>query len=86
MVEVSGVSSVPEPTVTQETPQTDTSATGTVSTTLPANATIGQLAATYKPVLDAIMMAIANNVCTASNRSNQRLHDILAEAEQAAKK
>ena len=80
MADVSGVSGVTDPTATQQT-QTDTSSTDTISTTLPAGATIGQLASTAKPVLNAIMWAIANNVCSYANQSNQRIHDILADAD-----
>ena len=81
MAEVSGVSAIPDPTSVQETTQTETSASGTVPTTIPANATVGQLQSTYGPLFHAITWAIAQNVCNYSNQSNQRIHDILADAD-----
>jgi hypothetical protein len=84
MAEVPGVSSAPDPTATQQAAQTQANASGTVPTTLPANATVGMLASAYKPLMDAIMWAVGSQICDASNRSQQRIHDKLAEDEQAA--
>lgn len=86
MAEVSGVPSVPDQSTTQPVDQTtaNTSA-GTVSASLPANATMGDLERVAPPLAAAIKFAIASNSIEAQKRSQQRIHDTLKDAEQQQK-
>jgi hypothetical protein len=52
---------------------------------LPANATLADLEKVAKPLADAIKFAMASNMCSAANRSNQRIRETLKEAERAQK-
>jgi hypothetical protein len=81
MADVSGVPGITDPSATEQTQQQISTTEATTATTLPANASVGQLASTAKPVLNAIMWAIANNIRDMNNQSNQRIHDILADAD-----
>lgn len=74
-VDVPGVSQTAGAPQTQEV-QTPASTTASVS------GGGGTIASLPKPLVDAICQAIAFNVCSASNRSNQRLHEIMKDAEQ----
>ena len=70
--DVSGVSETASTSQTDDTQATSS----TVATT--GVATVGQLP---KALEVAICESIAYNICSAASDSNQRLHDILAEAE-----
>ncbi len=85
MAEVPGVSGVPEQQPPEQPVQTPGSE-GTVPATLPANATMADLERVAKPLADAIKMTMAWNICSASNRSNQRMRQILREAERSQRK
>jgi hypothetical protein len=74
-MDVSGVSPTAGTPQTQEPVQT-TSAT---SAAIGGDGTIGSLP---KPLIDAICQSIAYSVCSTVNRSNQRIHVIMKEAEQ----
>jgi hypothetical protein len=73
-MDVSGVS---QTAGTSQTQEVQTTASTTESTSVGG----GTVASLPKPLLDAICQAIAYNVCSASNRSNQRLHDIMSDAD-----
>lgn len=71
---------VPEVSQTASSPQAQEVQTK-VNATMPMSGG-GTIASLPKPLVEAICQAIAFNVCSASNRSNQRLHEILSDAKQ----
>ncbi len=79
MAEVSGISAVPEQQATQQTDPANTAATQ--STGGGGISTMADLEKIAKPLADAIKFAIASNMCSASNRSNQRMKETLQEAQ-----
>ena len=73
---IGDVSGVPETTGASQTEDAQATANTTSSTVV--GGTIGALP---QPLVDAICSSIAYNICSSANDSNQRLHDILADAE-----
>lgn len=72
---------VPGVSPTTGTPEVQEQAK-TTSTTTAAVGGGGTIGSLPKPLVDAICQSIAYNVCSASQRSNDRLRDILKESEQ----
>lgn len=81
--DVSGVLGVPE----QQPPQEvgTTGGAGSATGKLPANATMADLERVAKPLADAIKFALANNICSASRRSQQRIHEERLKSDQRNK-
>ena len=73
------IGDVSEASQTSETSQTEEVQTTSETATTLGDGTVGSLP---KPLVDAICSAIAYNICSSSSNSNQRLHDILADADQ----
>jgi hypothetical protein len=76
MTDVSGVTSAVSP---QEPIQTTDATTDVSQTLLPAGAGIDQLP---QPVLDAILQSMAQQICSASQNSTERIKEILRNQEQ----
>jgi hypothetical protein len=78
--EVSSASEPAQPEQTGSGAQTSPTGSG-VSANLTGIVTLNDLEAKAKPVADAIKFAIASNMCSAANRSNERIKETLREAD-----
>lgn len=81
MSDISGVSPVTDSSPPPEVPPTTVADSSTAGAGVSGIKTLGDLEAVAKPLADAIEYAIASNICSASNRSNDRMKKMLDEAQ-----